>query len=398
MSIQLCLVSILHVFNDGYQAAFLLLLPFIARDLHINLTQIGMLGSVIGFMETTLAFPAGYLGSKFDKLKLLIILLAIFATGFIGLMMVNSFIVLLIPFLCIGVAYGLFHPLAFSLVAEHADKRYRGRILGDFTAVGEIGRMLFAALVTFLAVKIGWRSTTLAYGVSAIVMFCIAFVTIYNHKKCLQKLSEQKDTSSFLGLLKNKLFLVGILAAVLDSMASSTLFLFLPFLLIKKGINPAVIGSFAAAFFLGNLLGKSFVGRLSDLFNNSTVFIVTEFFMAVSIVLLVGTNSFIAIIIVSIILGILTKGTVPTRVSMIIETVEKHGKFDKAVSMSAFFVSFGASFAPLLFGRIADVWGIQYTFYTSAAFALLAIIPAMIFRYMKMETKNTPHTTPQKLK
>lgn len=383
MNIQVLFTSILHVFNDGYQAAFLLLLPFIARDLHISLTQIGILGSVIGFMETILAFPSGYLGSKFDKLKILIILMAIFACGFISLVFVNNFFILLIPFLCIGVAYGLFHPIGFSLIAEFADKKTRGRSLGDFTAVGEVGRMLFSALVTFLAVQIGWRSTTAAYGVSALVVFCIAIFIYYNHKRRVYTQKNEKDTSSFIGLLKNKMYVIGVLVSIIDALASSSLFLFLPFLLIKKGINPAVLGSFAAAFFLGNLMGKSIMGRLTDVFRNSTVFIVAELFMAVSIFLLVASNSLFAIIVVSIILGILTKGTVPARVSMVIDTVEHHGRFDKAISMNAFFVSFGASFAPLIYGRVADIWGIQYAFYTSAIFALLAIIPALLFHSNK---------------
>ena len=41
------LLSVLHILNDGYQASFLLLLPFIAKDLNINLTQIGTLGTFL---------------------------------------------------------------------------------------------------------------------------------------------------------------------------------------------------------------------------------------------------------------------------------------------------------------------------------------------------------------
>ena len=383
MNLQLVLLYILHIFNDGYQAAFLILLPFIAKDLGINLTQVGTLGSIIYIMEMIFSLPAGYLAARFDGLKILTVLMFVFAAGFSGLFFTTSLVTLLLPFFLVGVAYGMFHPIGFSLVAKWVEANTRGRQLGDFTAIGDIGRITLPAIITYLVVLMGWKSTSLAFGISAFVLFIVAFVIYHNHKKTQERTEEKHEHISMLKLLMNRKYMLAVFASTLDSIASSSLFIFLPFLLLQKGIAPSILGSFAAAYFVGNFLGKSAIGRLVDKFGNALVFISAEILMAVFIVFLTFTNSPIFIVMFSVIVCALTKGTVPARTAMGIEALKGHKRFEKAISLSAFFITTGGSIAPLLYGRIADVWGINMTFYVSASIALLAIIPAMIFRLIK---------------
>ncbi|MBI3366057.1 MFS transporter [Candidatus Roizmanbacteria bacterium] len=383
MNLQLILLYILHIFNDGYQAAFLILLPFIAKDLHINLTQVGSLGSVIYIMEMVFSLPAGYLASRFDGLKILTVLMFLFGIGFSGLFFTSSLSTLLFPFLFVGVAYGIFHPIGFSLVAKWAKTHTRGRQLGDFTAIGDIGRITLPAIITYLVVLIGWKSTSLGFGISAFVLFFIAFMLYHSHKKIQTKVKEEHEHISIFQLLKNGRYMLAVIASMLDSMSSSSLFIFLPFLLLQKGIASSILGSFAAAYFVGNFLGKSVIGRLVDRFGNARVFISAEILMAVFIVFLTITKSPVFIVIFSLMVGALTKGTVPARTSMGIDALEGHKRFEKAIGLSAFFITAGGSLAPLIYGRIADIWGINATFYTSACIALLAIIPAIVFSLVK---------------
>jgi predicted MFS family arabinose efflux permease len=331
-------------------------------------------------MEMIFSLPAGYLAARFDGLKILTVLMFVFAAGFSGLFFTTSLVTLLLPFFLVGVAYGMFHPIGFSLVAKWVEAHTRGRQLGDFTA---IGRITLPAIITYLVVLMGWKSTSLAFGISAFVLFIVAFVIYHNHKKTQERTEEKHEHISMLKLLMNRKYMLAVFASTLDSIASSSLFIFLPFLLLQKGIAPSILGSFAAAYFVGNFLGKSAIGRLVDKFGNALVFISAEILMAVFIVFLTFTNSPIFIVMFSVIVGALTKGTVPARTAMGIEALKGHKRFEKAISLSAFFITTGGSIAPLLYGRIADVWGINMTFYVSASIALLAIIPAMIFRLIK---------------
>src|SRR6266480_8091118 len=77
------LLNILHIFNDGYEASFLLLLPFIAKDLHINLAQVGILGTINNALSIIIAFPAGVLAAKYGGLKTLIVGLFVYSIGYL---------------------------------------------------------------------------------------------------------------------------------------------------------------------------------------------------------------------------------------------------------------------------------------------------------------------------
>lgn len=80
---QFLTLNTLHIFNDGYESSFLLLLPFIAKDIHINLTQVGFLGTIFNSLSIHLAIPAGYIAKKIGGMKTLIFALFIYALGYV---------------------------------------------------------------------------------------------------------------------------------------------------------------------------------------------------------------------------------------------------------------------------------------------------------------------------
>ena len=383
---NLLLINILHIFNDGYEASFIMLLPFMAKDIHINLTQVGTLGSMIFLFQLLFALPSGYLGTKFNGIKVVIAALFVYAAGFLLTVFVSSYLTLLIPFVLVAAALGIFHPIAFSLVTKEADKNKRGQQLGDFTAIGDIGRVGMTVVISFIAVVIGWRLTSFIYGLIAMFIGLGIIVLYRKHKNILIKKQEKINDISFSILFKNKLYLLSITIGFFDILASSSLFIFIPFLLLKKGIDPSILSSFTAAFFVGNLLGKSVIGRITDKFGAVQTFIATELLMAVFIFLLTATNSLISIIVFSIVLGALTKGTIPARVSMGASAVEHHGRYEKAFALSTIFTSIASTSGPTIYGRLADIYGIYFTFYASAVFAVLAVVPAVYYQIVKNKT------------
>src|SRR3990167_1420505 len=310
------LLSVLHILNDGYQASFLLLLPFIAKDLNINLTQIGTLGTFLYGFEIIFALPAGYLNERLNGLKVLILSMALYGLSYLLLTFSPSFIFLILIFSLAGIGFAIFHPIAFALLAK------------------------------------------------------------WSHKDSQAKVS-------YLQLLKNKKFVFATIAGLFDCAASTSLFVFLPFLLISKHINPAILGLFTGAYFVGNLIGKTTIGRLSDKLGSAKMFITAEIFMALFIFLLTRTASPVLIIIFSIILGALTKGTSPARTTMAIEATSHHKTYEKSISLFAFIATFGTAASPLLYGRIGDVFGITTAFYAAAGVALLAALPAAAFIFTK---------------
>lgn len=389
MSKALRYLSFLHVCNDGFQSSFLLLLPFIAKDLSISLTQVGLLGSSFGILNVFMALPAGYFASRFGGLQTIIFAVLLYGLGFIGVGFTASYLMLIGVFLVGGIGYSVFHPIAFALVSRWADKRLKGRAMGDFTAIGDVGRIGLSAAVTYIVAFSGWRFTSLLFGGFSLTVFVLFYLLHIkkNTHVSIQKTDEQ--TIHFKHFLQNKKFVFSAIAGAIDNIACSSLFIFLPFLLLQRNIEPSLLGSFAAAYFIGNFSGKTVLGRFVDKFGAAKVFIFAEIAMAVFIVLLAHATSIVLIIGCSLILGALTKGTAPVTVTMTSDAIEHHGNYEKAFGIRSTISNIGETLSPLLLGFISDKFGIVQAFDIAALVALLTIFPTIAYMKAKKSHYNS---------
>lgn len=372
-------LNALHILNDGYQATFILLLPFIAKSQGLELTKVGFLGTLLDFAGVLLAVPAGYIAARIGGIKTLIIALAIYAGALVGVGMTNHFMGLVLLYGLAGVGFGVFHPIAFALLAKWVPKERRGRVVGNFTALGDVGRAAITAALSFLAVGIGWQKTALLYAGVALIIAVASYRLLFKRTDVIAPKEHPSTPMTLWQVVKNLRFCLAVIAGTIDTFSSNSLFLFLPFLLLKRGIDPALLGTFAAVFLIGNFIGKSTLGRLIDVFGNARVFIVTELLMALFIFLLANIPSFVVIAVCALMLGIFTKGTTPIRQSMIAESVEHHGNYEKAFGVAMIFTTAGATIAPIALGFLSDHHGVFTAFNVMSVVAVAATIPALLF-------------------
>jgi FSR family fosmidomycin resistance protein-like MFS transporter len=388
VSSQVSALYLLHAINDGYQASLLLFLPFIAHDLQLNLTQAGLLGTVVNSLSIVLAFPSGYIAAKFGGMRTLIIALFLYGLGFLGSGFSTGYLSLFPMFIIAGLGLGVFHPIGFALIARWTDKEDRGRVMGNFTAIGDIGKIGIAAFLTVIIVSIGWRFTSLIYAVLALGVAGVLYVTFLKQHESLRTKEKIGQYIPLAEILRHKPFIFAVLSSFFDSFASSSLFIFLPFLLLKRGVSPALLGTFSAAFFIGNFAGKTVLGRFVDKYGNSKIFIVSELLMALFIITLANSTNFIIIIVCSVILGIFTKGTVPVLQTMISESADHHGNFEKTFAIASLVASTASTIAPVLLGIVSDKLTIIAAFNVMAGAALLAVIPAACFGIIKKQRRE----------
>lgn len=372
-------LNILHVLNDGLQASLLLLLPFIAKDFRISLTAVGFLGTALGLMGVMAAVPAGELARKVGGVKMLIFLTLFYGLGFVGVSIAPTVLVLWPFFLAAGIGFGVFHPIALAVMARAYGKEGQGRRLGNFMAVGEVGRVVIPFAISFLVAFIGLRLTASLYALLAVAVFLL-FYFIHLPKTAPPQAPVNPITIlRTRHLLRNRGFVYATLAGALDCFASASLFVFLPFLFLTKQISPVVLGPFTAAFFAGNFFGKVYLGRLTDRLGTTWVFIACEVAMAGFIGLLILATSPLAIVAVSVVLGALTRGTVPVSVAMLADTLPHDAHHEKAYGINTVVVGSAITVAPLVLGAVSDHFGIVAAFELSALVALLAIAPAVAY-------------------
>lgn len=376
-------VNLLHILNDGFKASLILFLPTIAKEFAVNLTQVGFLGSVINSLDMILALPVSHLASKVGGKKVLVGTVFFWALGFFLTGIAPHFIFVVPAFIVAGIGFGAFHPVAFAYVAQIFEKGARGKQLGSFTALGEVGRMGLSSLVTFIIIYIGWRNTAISI---AFLLLLIGLYFLHLTKKDIQIQESQVDPTthiSYTHLFKNKKFRYASLSNCLDALASGSLFVFIPFLLLQRHVPYIFLGILTSTFFIGNMFGKVVLGSLVDRIGNVKVFIISEICMAIFILILSNATWLPFIIASSVILGIFTKGTVPVVGTMVSESISHTHGMQKVFGLNALFVGAASTLAPFILGFLSDKFGIVMAFNVSAFFALSATVPAYLFGKMK---------------
>ena len=377
------LLPILHLFNDGYLAAMPLVLPFAAEEFSIPLSIVGLLGSLLSFSGIILALPAGAAAARFGAVRLLSFAVLCYSIGFLLLGTAGGIAAIFAAFILGSIAFGIFHPIAFSAVAKESSSSQLGRNMGIFAATGDIGRIAFAAAVTFIIGLTSWRFTSFLYGIAALFLFLFCFIYALRRNDGNKETASKSKKKLDYSILKKKAFGLSNVASFLDSFANASLFIFIPFLLTFRGIDAAFIGVFTSVFFVGNLLGKVIMGRLTDRMKEEYLFIGCECCIFIALIILALSPSAVIISLLALILGFFTKGTVPIVSTMIAQSVGET-EYEAAYSVNSLSTSIANTLAPLFFGLLADILGVQAIFSACGIAALLASIPAIVL----VKTKN----------
>lgn len=377
------LLPILHLFNDGYLAAMPLVLPFAAEEFSIPLSMVGLLGSLLSFSGIILALPAGAAAARLGAVRLLSFAVLCYSIGFLLLGTAGGIAAIFAAFILGSIAFGIFHPIAFSAVAKESSSSQLGRNMGIFAATGDIGRIAFAAAVTFIIGLTSWRFTSFLYGIAALFLFLFCFIYALRRNDGNKETASKSKKKLDYSILKKKAFGLSNAASFLDSFANASLFIFIPFLLTFRGIDAAFIGVFTSVFFVGNLLGKVIMGRLTDRVKEEYLFIGCECCIFIALIILALSPSAVIISLLALILGFFTKGTVPIVSTMIAQSVGET-EYEAAYSVNSLSTSIANTLAPLFFGLLADILGVQTIFFACGIAALLAAIPAIVL----VKTKN----------
>ena len=381
MKPSLSQLYVLHVLNDGVRTALVVLLPFIAKDLSLSLTQVGFLGSSQGLLMMALAVPAGLLAARLGGLRLLSFALILYSVSVIAISFSTDISLVLLAFYAAAVGFGVFHPVGFASIAKYAPKDQIGISMGKFSSLGEIGRMGIPPAAILATSFVGWRPTMLVLGIIGCVFFALMkLLTTTKDENTSEEKEHHVDWIKNLFILaKQPRVLFAALSNTFDGSASNIVTIFYPFAILAKGISPFMLGILTGVYFLGGLGGKMILGHAADKMKNSSLFIISEVLMALLLLFLAFSTNLYILFIISIFLGAFTKGTSAV-VQTLISDSAQGSQHEKVFSISETFSGIGSASAPLLAGIVADHYGVISTLYLAMSITLLAVIPAYLFQ------------------
>jgi MFS transporter, ACS family, hexuronate transporter len=368
------------VFLDRLSIVFLF--PFIAPELGLNNTQIGLAVGITGFAFgiSTLIFASisDFLGRK--KAMLIILIFVFSITTFLS-GIVESFASLLLVRLLMGIAEGPVVPLVQSIVMAESSANRRGLNMGVVqSASALIGVTLAPVLMVGLAVAFDWRSAFYIIAVPGIVSALILWKYLREPKFVRQSKEEDKAAkptkAEYKRIFKTRNIWMGMIIGVCNIMFIFTLTAFLPtFLAQMTSYGETRVGMMLGLMGLMMFIGQLLAPTISDRFGRLPIikiFSLAAIFLPVLIALYY--NNFI-VLLISLLIFSLGNGYQP--LVMVVMPAESVPKAFSASAIAAIILVaevFGGSLGPVMAGILSDQFGLVSALWVAAGAAFVAFL------------------------
>jgi len=259
-----------HALTHTYTAALALLLPFIANDLRLTYSQIGLLIAVRQFMSAVVNLPAGMLVDTIGRRHLFMtIALLGMAVLYFLLSTTSTFWIMVVCVALGGFGSFLWHPAAISSISDMYPTR-RGYGLAMHELGANVGDTLMPVLTGALLGLLTWRQV-ITLNVAIGVLFGILVLRVIAHARrrapqgATRTLSPSGYLSGLRALTRNTNLMILAVVSGIRSFTQQGLQSFLPLYLVNELKHPAVVvGAYLSVVQLSGMVATPIAGSLSD--------------------------------------------------------------------------------------------------------------------------------------
>ncbi len=271
------------------------LMPYVAKDLHLNNTQIGLLAGALSLAWAFSSFFSTAWAETHNKKKLVFIAAVFtFSLCSFGSGWAVSFVTLLIARLVMGFAEGPVIPLAQNFVERESSPHRLGINAGILQGVGSalFGSILAPVVLVQIAANMGWRNAFFVAGAPGLVLALLTWKFV--KKSTAESVqTQEKSTLNIAELLQHNNIKWGIGAACC---VFGWWFATLPFIsnyfVNTQGMSADQMGKTMGLLGVSGLLSSVIVPGLSDRIGRKKVlliFMVVGMFYPFAVYCLVGS-------------------------------------------------------------------------------------------------------------
>lgn len=365
-----------HSLVHALMLTFPSLIPIVQKEFNVGLDTLGFVVSISALLFGLGAIPAGWLDRYLGGKKLMIIYQLGASVSALMIVLTSSFYMMVIGLSFIGLFCSIYHPTGLTLVSQNINKVSKGMAVhGMF---GSLGSAFGPLLAVSLATLISWRASYLVLAILYSILALITFINIPHknqninrQKNILKKKTNKKAliyyfiTNSFLGMAY-----YGFTTFMPIHLSENT-YEFLPGISqnMKAGLFPTIV-------FIAGMIGALLGGKIGEIFDKRISFIVI-IILNIPVFFLVGITSDFALIICSIMLGIIYFSNQPIGNTLVSDFSDNKNR--GFVYGLGFFISFGiGSFAAGLSGMIAVNYSVPIIFPVMG----ILLFPGLIFAYL----------------
>lgn len=350
--------------------AFFVLMPVMYAEKLIKAQEMGMIGALTIALVIVGALTVARSLHTLTTRRLLMLggaLALVAATLLVAGTISKNLALIVSAYGCMGIMAGMSMSGANAVAANFTTRGDRFGRLAKQSMVVDVVRITAPLAVAGLVVLWGIEGGALLAAFSAILLCVLA----WSLPPMPQTAAIKREKNGRWSLLKNKRFRFTLSLELLDSFASSELFVFLPLVLLAKGYDIGSSLLLQSFLFLGYLTGRWLVGWLAKRYSGFKAVGLAEIGMVVSIVLLLSIDPLWLVYFFSFMLGIFARGTSPAIKALAFDSVDDH----HTKQASAVYVvagDTGSSLGQLSFGFLVAWLG------ANAPFILAAIIAGLV--------------------
>ncbi len=263
--------------------------PAMARDLHINLTDLAILVGIVSFPAAIINLFGGILSDRFGRKAVMTVSLFIYGfggllAGLAILLVKNPYPLILVGRFLQGVGSATPMFLSVALVGDIFQSIERSKAVGILETANGLGKVSSPVIGGIIGL-LSWRAIFFIYPLIAIPVAVLTWIYIKEPKPNI-KIDWEKHKEAFL-LFGNRSRLLSLVVAFwVIFILIGTMFWMSDFLSIKLHVNKLIRGLIISLPALSMMLSTLTAGFVSRIFHPRTIIAVGMLLLATSAILL----------------------------------------------------------------------------------------------------------------
>jgi len=365
--------SAFHFLDDGFTDSIYLLLPFIAAELNLSFSQVGVLKGVFAGSMGLFQVPLSLLGERIGELIVIGAGALGLASGFLILSRVHTYpLIFLSLIFAKGTSAGQ-HGLSSSLLSRVFEISGRRTAMGTYNFSGDLGKVCLPFLLALMMNWWGWREGVFALSLLGLAAGVLLWGLVKKNAPSPMVPPREKAgiKKNHWGISNPKSFSALLTIGMIDIMTRNALLTFLPFLLLRKGVSAPEIGFALTLLFAGGAVGKFTCGVLAERFGVIPMVVSTEILTSAGILSLIGFSPSLIWVALPFV-GIVLNGTSSVLYATVAEIILPMARSRGYGLYYAITLGSGAV-SPVLFGFLTDSLGLSFTIVSIALMILLTL-------------------------
>jgi MFS family permease len=389
-------------FNYADRQAIFSVFPLLQKEMNLNNTELGMLGSSFAIIYGLGAIFAGTIVDRIQRKKAILGGLHAWSIICMATALSSNFKHLLFFRAAEGLGETFYFPASMSLISDYHGKETRSRAMGFHQTsvyVGTIGGGFFAGLI---GQYYGWRLSFIVFGAAGVLLgFVLARFLREPVRGASENLVAGKPFTigEFLTIAwRTKTLRVLLGAFVCSNFVATVMLSWMPKYLYEKfNLSLAMAGLTATLFLqLASMAGSPLGGWLADSLRRKSpggrmVVQAVGVFGGAPFVVLCGATQSIPLLIVALVGWGLFKGLYDANIfASVYEVVRPEARGAAAGMMNTLGWLAGGGTAPIIIGLLADRYGLGFAISLAAGVYVVAglLLTLGILRYVRHDVKG----------